>query len=486
MKKHLYNIKANLLIAFLFLFFACCSNSQEHIKVYQAPDGEELSSMYEVTVEGSKIPVYPVKVGAEEQGRRWKAMDDPVSSAEYYDEAAFSYFDMNKPVLVEVKVPKEIISAKILPSSAGIASLIDGNTLSFRIEKPEKLTIKINGEKIKSLHIFANPFEENIPDKNDPDVIYFGPGVHEITHLEIGDNKTLYIAGGAVLKAMIGADEKAINTNPNGLKYYSPTIVLKGKNIKVKGRGIIDATNTPTHSRNMLVVEGEDIGVEGIILKDPSVWTVPVRHSKNVLIENIKIIGYRANSDGIDICGSFDVEVNNCFIRTLDDLVVIKTLKGSGEAGRILVHRCVLWNELAHALSIGAELTKDVSDVVFRDCDIIRDTGREWSLRVFQSDKALISNIRFENIRIEESTKLISLWIGKNRWTNDDEGGNIRNITFKDIRAKGEPLTVEFTGYDNDHKIDSVYFENVTINGEKLDMSGIKKNEFVGDIFFKE
>ena len=143
-------------------------------------------------------------------------------------------------------------------------------------------------------------------------------------------------------------------------------------------------------------------------------------------IKNVKLIGYRANSDGIDICNSRDVTVDGCFIRTLDDLIVVKSDQGQGEVRKVVAKNCVLWNEVAHALSVGAELRENVDDVLFTDCDIIHDLGREWTLRVYHCDSARISNIRFENIRIEETKRLISLWIGKAVWTRDEARGHRR------------------------------------------------------------
>ncbi len=478
----------NVLIILIMMVISssCLSNDKNKlVTIYPAPKGEELSQEYIVAVERKQVPVYKAKIAPADKERRWKAMDDHANSADYFDTAAFAYFDINGKVTVTVTIPSTINSAKILPSSANIVPTIKGKTLTFVLNKPQKLTIDINGEWIRSLHLFANPFETDVPDKNDPDVIYFGPGIHEITHMEVGDNKTIYIAGGAIVKAMIGADEKFGISSYSGLKTYSPTIVLKGNNIKVRGRGILDAGSCTTHARNLLVVRGTDILLEDIIFRDPSTWTIPVWNSQNVRIDNIKILGYRANSDGIDICSSSNVAVNDCFIRTLDDLVVIKTPGKRGEARHIVVQGCVLWNQLAHALSIGAELTNDVDDVVFRNCDVIHEQGREWSLRVFHSDAATISNVRFENIRIEESQRLISLWIGDAVWSKDKERGNIRDIVFKDIDAHGTPLNIELVGADKDHKVDGVLFQNVKINGQALTQQNIKSNDNVANVSVK-
>ncbi len=459
-----------------------CVDGNKNIRVYDAPQGEILSTDYTVSVEGKTVPVYKAKVATVDDAKRWIGMDNKAESHKYYDTASFAYFDMNAPVTVTVIIPAKVNSVKVLPTSFGIKPEIKDHSVSFSLDKPMKVTVEINGDWIHSLHLFANAFESDIPNPSDTNVIYFGPGIHEISHMEVGDNKTVYIAGGAVVRAVIDPNEKYRTDQSTGLRNYVPTITLKGKNIKLRGRGILDASNCTTHARNMIVARGSDILIEGVILRDPSLWTIPIRNSERIFVDNVKIIGYRANSDGIDICSSFDVMVNDCFLRTLDDLVVIKTPNHAGKAGRIIAQNCVLWNEVAHTLSIGAEVTEDVDDVVFRNCDVIHDQGREWSLRIFQSDAATVSNVRFENIRIEEARRFISLWLGEAIWSMDKERGNIRDVVFKDISAWGNQLRVDLTGYDKSHNISDVIFQNVTLNGKTLTLQDIRANDFVENV----
>ena len=466
------------------LFLSVIANAQQtHATIYPAPPGEPLSQEYRVSVAGQEVPVYMARIAPADSEKRWKAMDDKKNSADYYDTGAFAYFDLQGTANVTITVPSRINTAKILPSSAGITPSIHGNSISFPVSSPRNLTIEINGEWVRSLHLFINPPEVGAPRADDPDVIYFGPGIHEVSHLVVGDNKTVYLAGGAIVRAVIRPDEKYSISSYSGLRTYAPTIELLGENISIRGRGIIDAGGCTTHSRNMIVVRGSNITLEGIILRDSPTWTIPVRESDHVKIDNIKLIGYRANSDGIDICNSRNVTVENCFIRTLDDLIVVKTPRnGKGEVKSIVARNCVLWNQVAHALSIGAEITKNVDDVLFTDCDIIHDQGREWSLRVYQSDAAQVSNVRFENIRIEESIKFISLWIGKAVWSTDQDRGNIQGITFKNIRAAGAPLTIDLKGFDGDHGIGNVIFEHVTLNDKHLTSDMVHTNEFVKNV----
>lgn len=148
----------------------------------------------------------------------------------------------------------------------------------------------------------------------------------------------------------------------------------------------------------------------------------------------------------------------------------------------IVARNCVLWNEVAHALSVGAELRENVSDVLFADCDVIHDKGREWTLRVYHCDSATISNIRFENIRIEESKRLISAWIGKAVWSRDDQRGHIRDVTFKNIQVAGDAPRIELKGFDREHVVEGVLFENVRLSGRPLSANDVKSNEFVREI----
>ena len=485
------------LLAFsLMPLIVSCHYGKNDVVVYPAPEGEILNTKFKVSVNGIQVPVYNARICTEDQQGRHAA--GIVDQAElYYDITGFASFDLKKGTAkIAVSVNEPILTAKLLPTSFGIKSTIKDNTIFFEAAKPQHITVEINGDHIRSLHLFVNPEETNIPDPNDPDVIYFGPGIHEITSISVtGDNKTVYIAGGAVVRGVLSEEEQT------GRRPAS--FVLKGKNIRFRGRGIFDHGLIPrAKGRQTMSVTVDGFKLEGVILCNSSLWTVSLRDCNDVHIDNIKIFGHRANSDGIDINSSLDVLIENCFLRTWDDLIVVKTLRGSNqESGRIHVRKCVLYNEIAHALSIGAELTRDVEDVLFEDCDIIGDHGREWTLRIYHTDAALIKNVRFENIRIEESVKFASLWINTAVWTTDTVRGQIEDVVFKNITVNnsGYPLhkEIEFLGYDADHAIRNVLIENVVINGRKISpedivinpgretKEGIVMNDFVYNVTVK-
>ena len=482
----LFNFRMEKIIFLLLcMFLVSCKYSKSDVIVYQAPEGEVLSTKFKVSVNGNNVPVYNARICTEDiQGRHAAGIVAQADTS--YDITGFASFDLKKgPAKVTVSVEEHIYTAKILPTSFGIKSTIRDNTISFEVTKPQHITIEINGDHIRSLHLFVNPEETDIPDPNDPDVIYFGPGIHEITSVSvIGDNKTVYIAGGAVVRGILSEAERT------GRRPAS--FVLRGKNITFRGRGIFDMGMVPRAlGRQTMSVTADGFKLEGVVLCNSSTWTVSLRDCNNVHIDNMKLFGHRANSDGIDINSSLDVLIENCFLRTWDDLIVVKTLRGSNQdAGRIHVRNCVLYNEIAHALSIGAELTRDVEDVLFEDCDIIGDHGREWTLRIYHTDAALIKNVRFENIRIEESVRFASLWINTAVWTTDTIRGRIEDVVFRNITVNnsGYPLhkEFEFLGYDADHAIRNVLIENVVINGRKVTQEDITRNPHRGSQQEKE
>ena len=451
---------------------AAADGAASHVRVWAVPADEPASRDFKVEADGQPVFICVTHVAPADDKLRWKAMDDKDHTADYFALASFAGFNMRGPVKnICVTFRDEVKQAKILPSSSGVVPRIQGHQVIFSLDHPANLTLEINGDTTSSLHLFANPWETAVPDVKDPNTIYFGPGIHEVTNtIKVASGQTLYLAGGAVLR---------------GVGSYGPIVEMKGSHVALRGRGIIDGSRCPRHAGNLLYVQADDATIEGVTLRDSSTWTVPIRRSRGVTLTNVKVFGCRANSDGFDICNSTDVTVEGCFLRTLDDLIVIKSDKGQGRVHHIVVKNCVLWNQMAHALSIGAELRENVDDVLFANCDVIHDIGREWTLRIFHCDSATISHVRFENIRVEESRRLISLWINKAVWSRDLEHGRIQDVIFRNIQATAAHPRVELMGFDAAHGIAGVTFDNVVINGRPLASEGIKTNDFVRQLTVK-
>ena len=437
----------------------------------------EASKLFQLTYGGKKALVHNLRVSPSDSLRRMRGMDDKEGSADIFELAAFASFEIAAPTQVKVRVPAPVHQARVLPSSRGIVPEIKGQDILFEARPGDRLTLEVNSDEYHSLHIFANEPETEYYDPADPSVIYFGPGKHYVSRVIVRSGQTLYIDRDAILYGEMYLREDG---------GHSPVISLIGDNIKVRGRGIVDGSRCKTLSTNLLYVNGKNISIEGIILRDASVWTLPVKNSENVDINGVKILGYRANSDGVDICNSRNVTVRNCFIRTLDDLIVVKTTQNGGPCQGVHAYGNVLWNEVAHAVSIGAEIVNDISGVLFEDNDIIHDKGREWSIRVYHCDQAVVSDVVFRNLRIEESTNFISMWINKAVWSSSADRGHIRDVLIQDVDARNvrRPV-IQMLGYDAEHLVENVTLENVRINGSPVTAQDITLNPFAKNIIVK-
>jgi hypothetical protein len=90
-------------------------------------------------------------------------------------------------------------SVKVLPSTWGLQPEVSGKTFTFTVDKPGQLTVEVNGDWIRPLHLFVDPMEKDLPDPKDPKVIYFGPGVHHVQSVAVNPGQTVYVAVGAVV-----------------------------------------------------------------------------------------------------------------------------------------------------------------------------------------------------------------------------------------------------------------------------------------------
>ena len=140
------------------------------------------------------VPAYAVKVDKVEQGRHQT------------EEASMAYFDFSGEVELAVTFNAgNIDTAKIRPLSYAIQHQVKKKTLFFKLRRPSNLSIEVNGDIFHNLHLFANPPEDFVPDRKDKELIYFGPGIHQIEggKLLIPSGKTVYLAGGAVVKGQL-------------------------------------------------------------------------------------------------------------------------------------------------------------------------------------------------------------------------------------------------------------------------------------------
>jgi hypothetical protein len=436
---------------------------------YPAPAGTEPAPDFTLKVNGEPVFVYPARVSAVPLNQMWPGHQRPLDQTEI---ASFAYFDFSGKASIDITSARAIQQVVVRPKSFGILPLVAGNSIKFDLYHPCQVVVEVNGWH-HAFHLFANPLESGAPRPGDPQVHYFGPGVHEIGKFHMHSGETVYIAGGAVVYGSINADH--------------------AQDIKICGRGILDASKFARQDAEQMIAlkHCTKIDASGIILRDANVYAVTPDFCEDITITNLKVIGlWRYNSDGIDICNSSHALVQDCF----DDSLVVKGYdrKNQGlKAGIIqdvVFRNCVVWNDWGRALELGAETQGDTwQNIAFENCDVIHYVQRAMDIQL--CDRAAISNVRFENIRVEDSITegagiedpkldpgnasevgwLIQLVIYKMFYSSDKEPGHIKDVVFKNIAVIGEDFpSSDFHGFDETHLVEDISIENLTIHGKHI------------------
>jgi hypothetical protein len=240
----------------------------------------------------------------------------------------------------------------------------------------------------------------------------------------------------------------------------------------------------------------QDLIIKDITITDSNDWSLRVYGCDNVIIDNVKIFGCRGNSDGIDICGSRNVLVQNIFTRVWDDSFVVKALD-TGDLENVIFRNSVLWNDFARPLEVGVELRADkVRNVHFENIDIIHSPTGYPLMGIHHGDRAEVSEIYFENIRIEVApgAQLFDIRIAASVWNRDTRMGRIHDIYMKDIYYIGNPgikfllSNSRLEGFSVDHNIENVTFENINILGKvatNVKEFGLNIMDFASNVRFK-
>lgn len=398
-------------------------------------------------------------------------------------DASMVYFDFSGTV--EVKIRKnngQVGSLDIRPLSYKIVPEVKGNIIQFTLDRPRNISVEVNGDRLHNLHLFAQPIEENRPDPNDPNVVYFGPGVHEAPDkpgdvFQLKSGQTVYIHGGAVIKGKL--------------------LCNNVKNVRIIGRGIILEPE-----RGVEIRFSENVEIDGIHVVNPKHYTIYGGQSKGLKIKNLTSFSCRGWSDGIDLMSCSDVEIDGVFMRNSDDCIAIYAHRWDfyGDARDYKIINSTLWADIAHPTNIGvhgnAEHEGDtIENIIFSNIDILEhdedDRCCQGVMSIATTDKNLVRNITYENIRIEDiqEGQLFSIRTYFNEKYSAAPGRGVQNILFKDIVYNGSGVNPsEMYGYDETRTVDGVTFENVVINGKKVsspEQASILIGDFVKNVKFK-
>lgn len=417
-----------------------------------------------IKVNGQECYVYDTNVNL---SRSWNPDYQPELSR-----TPITYFDFEGEVEIEVTVPKiELEQVTVSPLSYEIEPEVDAenHTVTFTVTEPDTYTVLFNDSPERAVHIFANPLEENVPDLEDENVVYIGPGEWDKGTIVLEEGQTLYIAGGAVV--------------------YGRVLAEGANDITIMGRGIIDGSKFPGWKAQAPFVSLEinacsNVNVKDIIVLNPNCWVCQGYETEDMVIDGLKIISCRPNGDGISLQSCRNVDVKNSFVRSWDDSLVVKNYYRN--SNNISFTNMQLWTDFAQSMEVGYETNKgrmedsSITDIVFEDICVLHNYHKPV-ISIHNGDDAVVSDITFRNVTVEDAQMgsgdgdvmpyLIDLNIAQSgSWSSTEDRGTIENVTIDQVNViDGKFCPSRINGYDEDHKVSNVTISGLTILGEKIE-----------------
>jgi len=399
-------------------------------------------------------------------------------------------FAANNSVDLRIQLPYPVKKAIYRPSLIQETPLrIDNNIIELTLPEPRYGTIEINYNlkdiPAYTIHILGDsiipdPGAENHSDdihyiypgchtkrdlKNiDNSLLFFMPGLHDIEDqkLELFSDKQYYLSRGCVLRAGV-ITEEVENTVLFGQGILdgstSPRDVGENKGSRMGEKWIDDAGREGF----VCFYKGKNITFDGPVIFNSNYWNIVISGTYDCAIKNHKAITWLQNTDGIQPRSCNNLLIENCFLKCNDDAIAIKTRRTLNMESRNLVFKnLVIWQDrVASPLEIGHTSQGDIlENITFKEIFIIH---KGPGIHAYIIDHSTVRNVIYENIYSEgvAGTFDFSFNIAPSYYTTDEERGKIETVHIKNFYSEHEPLGVQIAGFDNEHTVRDVTFENI-------------------------
>ncbi len=289
----------------------------------------------------------------------------------------------------------------IRPTSRDVKYVVDNSrrVITFTISDVGQYTIELRSG--RTLHLFVNKMDVYEVPKG---AIVFEPGVHNKSNdNRINNNNEIVLSSGNVYYLSPGCFLDA--------RFYARS----RNNITICGPGYIDGSMFERDANKGTTLVPIDINfVNNLTLKDfsvidPAGWCFNIYFDTQVHIENTKIISSRSNGDGISLQSCQHVLVENVFVRSWDDSLVIKnyvnyTSGVEGVTRDICCKNCIIWTDLAQSMEVGYETIGEImEDICFENITVLHNYHRAI-FSIHNGNNANIKRVSFSNITVEDAS----------------------------------------------------------------------------------
>ena len=336
-------------------------------------------------------------------------------------------------------------------------------------------------------------------------LVSIGPGTYKCASLHLRSNITLHLEKGAIILGSENLDdyEDIAPQATNKDQSCKHLIIAEGcENLTITGEGIIDGNDqafwnpcirkedrpygifrytvkdNPRNRPSPLVqlVKCTNLHIEGITVRNMPGWGLHIFRCAEVEVKGITVLGdpYGPNTDGIGINSSKNVLVEDCYVDTGDDCVILKTTEEDVCCENVHVRNCTLASNCS-AVGLGAESTGSIQNILMEDCTVTK------ALRMIQIEmwtSGTISNVTFRRIKgktfpDDEVYNERPIYIDIQEFIRKGgELGHAEHILFEDIECESRGR-IMFTAQDGS-KIEHVQLKNVTITVPEIEDPAVR------------
>ena len=248
-----------------------------------------------------------------------------------------------------------------------------------------------------------------------------------------------------------------INTIPDTIRYYYRQRIRYAEDKYQEGKATL---KRPSYM--VWIQDSTDICIENVILHDAMTWTLNVDCCDEVTIQNVVIDDNRhvANTDGFDITGCTDVTIQHCFVSCADDGICLKNPAHTKRTMRnIQICDCTVLSVM-NAFKIGTGTVHDIENVTVKNCVFCMPDlypGSVSGISIESCDGSHVKNVLIENVKMNNVACPLYILLNMRNESGDPYtdavgenhywGGDIRNITIRNIHAQDAELPCIITGF---------------------------------------
>jgi hypothetical protein len=441
------------------------TGARPQLTTYPPVAGSPQSDQYSVTLEqfGRRVDSFVYQVAARK------------ADTNREKDTSWTSFSFAGPVTVNVHAQGSATGCLVRPGSARIRTHFADGTCSFTLTRAANVSVEFTPNTTNPvLHpmlVFANPPEVDVPPANDPNVVYLGPGLHQLGTVQLHSNQTVYVAGGAWVQGTfkgVGVENVVIR----GRGVIDGGYLDTGDQDSNKGQpGLIDIDchepGQPPHSACSPAYNSHNIVVDGLTFVNGPRFNVRVL-GDHITVHNLKVMSWWYSTDCIWAGTASLVEGNFCKVN--DDS--LKPMTGDS-----VIRRNVVWQlENGAPFMISWNILTDQADFHVYDNDVIHAEHYWLSPQaVFRARHATPGHLQrflFEDIRVEDANwRLFYVILEKHpKWYDPALGfGQLSGLIFRDITAQTPFVRPNvFTGGDPDHTVSDATVADVSIAGTCL------------------